>query len=287
METTNIQAKQNIKNISLIILGCLISSMGINMFIINAKLFSGGISGVGILLQYLTNIPAGYTVLLMNIPLLILSYIRLNKRFTIFSLVGTLCLSIFLLLTKDLSNLLAVHDTLFYCVYGGALMGAGHGLAYANHGSEGGMDIIVMLVKKKYDNFDVGQLGFITNCVIVGIGAVLNGITVALYTLIAMFISAYVTDKLIHGLSKKKVLFVITEKHGEICKYIQSQKYRGVALLDGQRISGEERKVLYCVVHVSALPEFKYAAQNIDKDVMISVMDASEVDGKGFDSNIL
>lgn len=287
MEPRSNWARQNIKNISLILIGCLISSIGVNMFIINAKLFSGGVSGIGILVQYLTNIPTGYTVLFINIPLLILSYIRLNKRFTIFSLIGTVGLSIFLLITKDLNNIIIANDVLFYCIFGGALIGAGHGLAYANHGSEGGIDIIVMLVKRKYGNFDVGQLGFISNCVIVGIGAMLNGITVALYTLIAMFISGYVTDKLIHGLSRKKVVFVITNKHKEVCNFIASQKYHGVAILDGHSIAGKERKVLYCVVHVSAIPEFKYAVQNIDKDVMLSVIDAAEVDGKGFDSNIL
>lgn len=287
MEPKNISTKHNIKNFTLIVLGCLISSIGANMFIINAKLFSGGLSGIAILFQYLVHIPAGYTILVLNIPLLLLSYKELNVRFTIFSFVGTLALSAFLILTKNMSNILTVHDTIFYCVYGGALMGAGHGIAYANHGSEGGMDIVVMLVKKKYDNFDVGQLGFISNCVIVAIGAMLNGMTIALYTLISMFISGYVTDKLIHGLSKKKVLFVITDKYDEVCKYIEEHKYRGAALLEGHKVSGKERKVLYCVIHVSALPEFKFEIQKIDKEAMISVIDASEVDGKGFDSNIL
>lgn len=287
MESKNIITKHNIKNFTLIVLGCFISSIGANMFIINAKLFSGGLSGIAILFQYLVHIPAGYTILVLNIPLLLLSYRELNIRFTIFSLVGTLALSVFLIVTKNMSNILTVHDTIFYCVYGGALMGAGHGIAYANHGSEGGMDIVVMLVKKKYDNFDVGQLGFIVNCVIVALGAILNGMTVALYTLISMYISAYVTDKLIHGLSKKKVLFVITDKYNEVCKYIEEQKYHGAALLEGYKVSGKERKVLYCVIHVSALPEFKFQIQKIDKEVMISVIDASEVDGKGFDSNIL
>lgn len=279
--------KQNIINCGMVVLGCLVAAIGVNMFVINARLFSGGVSGIAILLQYVTHIPAGYTVLVLNIPLLILSYRKLSLRFTLFSLVGTLSLSIFLIITRNLNSILIVHDTIFYCVYGGALMGAGHGIAFANHGSEGGMDIVIMLVKKKYDGFDVGQLGLITNGVVVSLGAILNGVTPALYTLISMYIAAYVTDKLIHGLSKKKVLFIITDKYLEVCKYIESQKYHGVALLEGKKTSGTERKVLYCVIHVSALPEFKYSLQKIDKDSMISVLDASEVDGKGFDYSIL
>jgi len=279
--------RQNIKNCVMVIIGCLVSAIGINMFVINAKLFSGGVSGVAILLQYMTHISAGYTVLILNIPLLVLSYRKLNLRFTLLSLVGTLSLSAFLIITKNLNSILTVQDTIFYCIYGGALMGVGHGIAYASHGSEGGMDIVVMLFKKKYSNSDVGQLGLITNCVVLSIGALLNGMTIALYTLISMYISAYITDKIIHGLSKKKVLFVVTDKYVEVCKYIERQKYHGVALLDGQKTSGTERKVLYCVIHISALPEFKYTVQRIDNDAMISVIDASEVDGRGFDYSIL
>ena len=109
-------------------------------------------------------VPAGYTVLLANIPLLALSYRRSNKRFTIFSMIGTVSLSLFLILTKNFNSIITIHDALLLCVYGGVFSGVGAGLAYSNHGSEGGMNIVVMLIKKKYDNFDVGQLGFFVNC---------------------------------------------------------------------------------------------------------------------------
>ncbi|HEY8889492.1 MAG TPA: YitT family protein [Clostridium sp.] len=287
MEVTTTRNKQNIKNAIFVIVGCLISAIGVNMFLVNAKLFSGGVSGLAILIQYAFKIPAGYTVLLANIPLLILSYMKLNKRFTIYSLIGTVSLSLFLVLTKNLSSILIVHDAILFCVYGGVLIGVGAGLAYSNHGSEGGMNIIVMLVKKKYDSFDVGQLGFIVNCIIVFLGMLINGITIALYTLMSMYITAFVTDKIIHGLSRKKVLLIITEKEAEVCGYITNSKHRGATILNGNDLSGKERKVIYCIVHVSKLPEFKYSVQKIDEDALISILDASEVDGKGFNSNIL
>lgn len=167
MKNNKIFNQQNIKNAIFVIVGCLLSAIGVNMFLVNAKLFSGGVSGIAILIQYALNVPAGYTVLLANIPLLVLSYRKLNKRFTIYSMIGTISLASFLLLTKNLSSILTVHDELLFCVYGGVLTGLGAGLAYSNHGSEGGMNIVVMLVKKKYDSFDVGQLGFIVNCVLV------------------------------------------------------------------------------------------------------------------------
>lgn len=287
MKASIIFNRQNIKNIALVISGCLISAIGVNLFLINAKLFSGGLSGVAILIQYAFQIPAGYTVLLGNIPLLILSYSRLNKRFTVYSTLGTLALSLFLVITQHLASIISVHDTLLLCVYGGILTGAGHGIAYANHGSEGGMDIVVMLVKKKYDSFDVGQLGFIVNCAIVFLGILLNGIPIALYTLMSMYISGFVTDKMIHGLSRKKVLLIITDKQQEVCDYITVNKYHGAAILEGKSIIGNERKVIYCIVHVSRLPAFKFALEKIDDNIFISILDASEVEGRGFNTSIL
>lgn len=287
METNMVFNKQNVKNAIFVIVGCLVSSIGVNMFLVSAKLFSGGVSGIAILVQYGLKFPAGYTVLIINIPLLALSYKKLNKRFTVYSTIGTISLSLFLLLTKNLGSIVPAHDTLLLCVYGGVLTGVGAGIAYSNHGSEGGMNIIVMLVKKKYDNLDVGQMGFIVNCIIVFFGMLLNGIAVALYTLMSMYIAAFVTDKMIHGLSRKKVLIIITEKEVEVCEYIATHRHRGTTLLNGTALTGQERKVIYCIVHVSRLPELKFAVLKIDGEALISIIDAAEVDGKGFSSSIL
>jgi len=287
VESNTIFNKQNIKNAVFVIAGCFVSAIGVNMFLVSAKLFSGGLSGIAILIQYALKFPTGYTVLLGNIPLLALSYRKLNKRFTAYSTIGTVSLSVFLLLTKNLGSIVTVHDTLLFCVYGGVLTGVGAGVAYSNHGSEGGMNIIVMLVKKKYDSFDVGQLGFIVNCIIVFFGMLLNGISVALYTLMSMYISAFVTDKMIHGLSRKKVLLIITDKENEVCEYISTHMHRGATLLNGKALTGQERNVIYCIVHVSKLPELKFAVLKIDGDALISIIDAAEVDGKGFNSSIL
>lgn len=287
MNVNTIFNKQNIKNAIFVIIGCLLSAIGVNLFLVNAKLLSGGVSGIAILIQYAFKIPSGYTVLLVNIPLLVLSYRELNKRFTAYSIIGTISLSLFLVLTKNLSSILTVQDTLLFCVYGGVLTGIGAGLAYSNHGSEGGLNIIVMLVRKKYASFDVGQLGFIVNCIIVFIGMLLNGIITALYTLMSMYIAGFVTDKLIHGLSKKKVSLIISDKEDEVCEYITKHMHHEATILDGKSLAGSERKILYCIVHISRLPEFKYSVKKIDKDALISIIDAAEVEGKGFDSNIL
>ena len=87
----------------LIFAGCIIASLGVNLFLVNAQLLSGGATGVALILQYLYNIPSGITVFLINIPLFFVSYKMLNKKFTLYSAVGMMSLSISLMITKPLS----------------------------------------------------------------------------------------------------------------------------------------------------------------------------------------
>jgi uncharacterized membrane-anchored protein YitT (DUF2179 family) len=287
MELTKIFTLRNLRHGFLVLFGCLLSAVGINMFLASAGLYSGGLSGIAILVQYSVGIPSGYIIGIANIPLLFLCFKKLNTRFTVFSVIGTITYSILLILTKNLQNVLSLHDTLLYCIYGGVLNGVGIGLAFSNHGSMGGFNIISMLVKRKYDNYDVGQIQFVANLVIVFIGVALHGLPIGLYTALSMFITSFITDKIIHGLSRKKVLFIITEKEQLVCAYIKANVQRGATLLHGETLAGAKRKILYCVVPLSHLPELKLAVLSIDPNSIISVVDAAEVDGKGYTTSIL
>ena len=148
-----------------IFVGCVIASLGVNLFLVNAQLLSGGATGIALILQYLAEVPSGITVFIINIPLFFVSYKMLNKRFTLYSAVGMISLSISLIITKPLSNLVKVDDILLYCIYGGVLCGLGYGLVFSRNGSTGGTDIITMVLRKKYSNFEIGKLSFGINCI--------------------------------------------------------------------------------------------------------------------------
>ena len=199
-------------DVVVIILGCFISSLGVNLFLSNAKLLSGGVTGIGLILQYLWNIPSGITVFILNIPLFIVSYKFLSKRFTIYTAIGMISFSTALMLTKPLSSLVQVDDTLLYCIYGGVLSGIGYGLVFFRNGSIGGTDIITMVVRKKYSNLDIGKVGFGFNLIIVTLAAFIFGLPKALYTLLSMFITSTILDKVLNGFTSKKLLLVLTEK---------------------------------------------------------------------------
>ena len=207
----NMPKSEFIKKSLMISMGSIISSIGVNLFIIPSKLLSGGLSGVSLIIHYLFNIPMGLLLLLLNIPLLILSILKIDKKFTLFTVIGTLSLSLGLIITEPLTLLLSpVSDVnrLLYCIYGGAIGGLGSGVVFSNQGSTGGIDIISVLAKRKY-NMDIGMASFAINLIIVTIGSIFFGIIVGLYTLISMYISSAVMDRVLKGFSRQKMLIIV------------------------------------------------------------------------------
>lgn len=275
--------KDNFVDILFIILGSFIGSIGINMFLMHARLLSGGVTGIALIFQYLFKIQAGYSILLLNIPLFVLSALKLNKKFTIYSIIGTLTLALSLILTHPVANILNINDNLLYCLYGGVVNGIGFGLVFAHNGSNGGFDIIIMLIRKKYTNLNIGELAFAINLIIVLISSVIFGLPTALYTLIAMFITSFVLDNVVKGLSQKKLVLIITEKEEEIAALIMTQLHRGVTNIYGEgAYTKKQRKILYCIIPLSQLPELKIIVKTIDNMAFLTIADASEVEGKGY-----
>lgn len=266
-----------------IFLGCIIASLGVNLFLVNAQLLSGGATGVALILQYLSEIPSGISVFIINIPLFFLSYKMLSKRFTLYTAIGMISLSVALIITKPLSHLIKVEDILLYCIYGGVLCGLGYGLVFSRNGSTGGTDIITMVVRKKFSNFEIGKLSFSINCVIIFIGALIFGLPKALYTLISIFVQGAIVDKVINGFNSKKLLLILTEKEDDIIQYVIKDMNRGVTSLIAEgEYTHKLKKMLYIAVTSSQMVHLKSKILRIDPKAFITIIDVSEVNGKGF-----
>lgn len=286
---TNTDFKDLVQKIVLIILGSLIISVAVNLFVIPNMLLSGGLSGIGLMVQYIFNIPMGITILLLNIPLLILSILKINKKFTAYTVLGTISLSLFLILTSPLNNVLApVEESyrLLYCIYGGVLSGIGIGIVLSNEGSTGGLDIIAIYAKKKYD-IEIGIMSFALNFLIVAVGSILFDFKVGLYTLIAMYITSAVMERVLNGLNRRKMLLIVSEKEKEVSDAIMNSFNRGMTILYGEGAYTSHRKnVMYCVVSLRQLPQIKRVIKVIDEEAFISIIDIAEVQGNGFKSPI-
>lgn len=275
--------KHFIIDIIIIIIGCFISSLGINLFLSKAKLLSGGVTGIALTIQYLTGLTSGFTVFLLNIPLFFISYKLLNKRFTIYTAIGMTSFSLALIITRPLSTLINVNDILLYCIYGGVLSGIGGGLVFCRNGSTGGIDIITMVIRKKYSNFEIGKLNFTFNLIIVSIAAIIFGLPQALYTLISMFIQSTILDKVLNGFTSKKLLLILTEKESDIINYVIKDLHRGITSLMAEGgYTGSKKRLLYVAVTSSQMIYLKRKILNIDPKAFITIIDVSEVNGQGF-----
>lgn len=267
----------------IIFIGCFIASIGVNLFLVNAQLLSSGVTGIALMIQYSIKIKSGISIFIINIPLLLLSYKYLKKRFTIYSVFGMISLSLSLLITERLPHISSINDSLIYCIYGGVLCGLGYGLVFSRNGSTGGVDIISMIIKQKYSNFEIGKLGFAINCLIISISAFLFELSKALYTLISIFIQAIILDKVLNGFNSKKLLLIISEKDDDIVEYVIKEMTRGVTSLVAEgEYTHQYRKMLYIAVTSNQMVSLKSKILKIDPKAFITIIDVAEINGKGF-----
>ncbi|OOM73520.1 YitT family protein [Clostridium sp. BL-8] len=282
--STYYKYKRNLVDVIFIFLGCMIASAGVNLFLVHAKLLSGGATGVALILEYTLKVPAGIVVFLINVPLLILSYKKLDRSFTIYTTIGMLCLSFSLMITKSFAYFINLDgDLLIYCIYGGVLCGIGYGLVFLRRGSTGGTDIITMLIRKRFSNFNIGSLGFSLNLIIVTAGAIIFGIQQALYTIISLFIQSLVLDRMLKGFNSRKLLLILTRKEEEIIEFVIKDLNRGITSLFAEgEYTHDRKKMLYCIVSSHQMIDLKSAIHSIDPSAFITIIDISEVRGKGF-----
>lgn len=279
--------KKNIKELIFIILGCLIISIGVNLFLGNAELLSGGVTGIALILQKLTGVQVGFLTLLINIPLFICSIVKLNKKFTLYSLVGIISLSLSLIITGSFSTLITIDDKLLLSLYGGILNGLGSGIVLLNHGSTGGLDIITMLVKQKDPNKRLSTISFSINFLIILVGSFIFGLSNTLYTLISIYITSFVLDKVLQGFNSSKLVFIITNKEEDLTKCIINSLSRGVTKISGKgAYTDNEKDILFCVLPNTQIPDLKNIIEEYDPNAFLTISDASEIVGKGFKRNL-
>lgn len=272
---------------SLITLGALIMAVGYVFFIAPNKIVPGGVYGIGIVLNHLIGIPVGLTGLAFNIPLTIIGVRVLGPRFGVKTIVGFILASIFI----DGLTLIYGHEPLvpgemlLSSIFGGVLIGFGLGLIFKSKATSGGSTIIAMIMSK-YTRLPIGQTLMVVDSVIVFVGLVAFGDwTIPLYSLIVIYITGKVIDGVLQGVSYEKTLFIISEKYQEISEKIMVDLNRGGTFLEGKGMyKQDEKKIIFVNVsrrEVAILQDFIH---DVDPDAFVTVIDASEILGKGFKS---
>lgn len=280
---------------SLILIGSFVLAAGYVYFITPHKIVPGGVYGIAIVVHYLTEgvfsfwpngIPIGLFGLVLNIPLTIAGIKILGPRFGVKTIVGFVLASAFIDLIAYLrpdSYAPLVTDVLLSCIYGGVLIGVGLGLIFKSRATSGGSDIIAMIIAK-YTKIQLGRLMIYVDSVIVLLGlAVFQDWHIPLYSLIVIFITGRAIDLILEGADYNKALLIVSKKHREIKEKILTDLERGGTYLKGEGMfTGEEKQIIYTVVSRREVAILEEYISRIDPEAFITVMDAREILGEGF-----
>ena len=282
MRLTSILIKWNPLKYLGIMAGCLVAASSINLFVVPSNLLTGGVTGIAIIFYFLAGLPIGVQTLAYNVPLLIASYKLLGKSYTIDVVIGTLMFSFALDATKFLSGMLTVDDMMLASIYGGIFNGIGYGIVFRMNGSTGGFDILGAIFKKYY-SMDIGSVIFGFNCLIVAVAGVLFNITSAMFTLICMYVTSQMTNKVIDGFNQRKAILIISDHAKDIADGIIADIGRGVTFLNGEgAYTGDPKKIVMVVVSMTQLAKIKIVVNTVDKNAFMMILAASEVQGRGF-----
>lgn len=275
--------------IILLVIGTLILAVAINLFFLPNNLSTGGASGIALIIYYLYKVPVGLTVILINIPLFVIALKDLGWKFCSKAIIGTTLLSLFLELTSGVGNLIKIEQDLFLgCIFGGLLNGIGLSLVFKADGSTGGSDLLAQIIYKKRPVSSIGQILLVIDCfVIITNAIVFNSISIALYSVIAMYISKKTTDIIFEGVDYTKAVNIISKSGDKIAREIIEKTDRGVTTSKCIGVyTNEEYIHVISVVTVPQLPMVKKIARSIDKGAFIYISDTREVLGLGFKQNV-
>lgn len=282
MRLTSILIKWNPLKYLGIMVGCLVAASSINLFVVPSSLLTGGVTGIAIIFYFLTGLPIGVQTLAYNVPLLIASYKLLGKKYTIDVVIGTLMFSFALDATKFLNGMLPVEEMMLASIYGGIFNGIGYGIVFRMNGSTGGFDILGAIFKKYY-SMDIGSVIFGFNCLIVVVAGALFSVNSAMFTLICMYVTSQMTNKVIDGFNQRKAILIISDKAKDIADGIIADIGRGVTFLNGEgAFTGDPKKIVMVVISMTQLAKIKIVVNTVDKNAFMMILSASEVQGRGF-----
>lgn len=265
-------------NLGLIAVGSALCAVAINGILIPRHFLSGGFTGLALILHYiLPSLPLGGIYFLLNMPNYAFGWKYVGRRFFVYSVAG---MFIFSAAIQGIHVALPVYDQLLSAILAGIIVGIGSGIILKSLGSAGGTDILSVILVKRF-SIRLGTTILAFNSIILGAAALLFSLEKALYTLIYLYISSYMVNLVVTGLSQRKAVFVISPQWKGISQRIMEDIQRGVTIIEGQgAFSGQEQHILYTVITFRELPRLKSLVRSLDPNAFMVVSETLEVMGK-------
>ena len=273
--------KEALKKSALFVIGCLISSLSYNLFYVPNNFVGGGLGGFGIVLNHFFDFDPKMVILIGNFIFIMISIYCLGFRKSLLSIIGATTSTLFVYLTADFPEMInfSFDNVLLYVLAAGVVGGFGEALVYKAGFNTGGTSIIALIIQH-YRKKPLGTLIRNISFIIIFLGGLAFGYTSVMYSLIITFISTYMVDKMLIGISASKTFFIQTSKQEEVKDFIIKIIESGVTEFDSHgAYSHKKKKILMCVVPTERYTLLKSAITEIDPEAFIVVSDCYEVLG--------
>ena len=280
IEHRRLTKRKIFQRILLITLGAALMAVGLEIFLVPNNVIDGGITGISIMLSYITGWKLGVFIFILNIPFFFIGYKQIGKTFALSTLYGIIVLSIGTTLLHPVPAF--TQDILLATVFGGIVLGMGVGMVIRYGGSLDGTEILAILFNNKLP-FSVGEIIMFFNLFILGCAGFVFSWDRAMYSLIAYFVAYKTIDITITGLDESKSVWIISDNAKQIGDAILNRLGRGVTYINGEgAYSGDDKKVIFCVINRLEEAKLKEIVTENDDSAFLAVADIAEVRGGRF-----
>lgn len=271
---------KELKNLLLISLGAYLLAFGVTFFLIPVNIATGGTPGMSIILHYLTDIPTALAMVLINIPLVLAGLKFIDFRFAARTVVAIILTATFVDLLPKIISFSPIDSILLSTIYGGVCIGAGIGIVMKGQASAGGTTIVAQIVAR-YSSFRSAQvIIFFDMIIIIAVAIVFKDMELALWSLIGIYVTTKVIDKILTGAVAEKVVHIISNQTDSIGLAISEDLGRDGTILTGENlIEQNDQKILLAVIGARQIPKLQTIVLSRDKNAIVLVMDASEMIG--------
>ena len=269
-----------IRDISFVLIGAFVLAFSVNYFIIPNMLSEGGVIGLTVILVYLFDWSPGVVNFALNAGLVIVGYKFFTKRALTYTALSVVSVAVFLLVTEGWSSPIE-DDPLLAALFAGVFIGLGLGLMLRSGGTAG--TTVIAQIMHQVFGFSVSGVVLFIDLVIIAGSAFVIGQERAMYTLVAVYISAKVIDMVLEGPNARSAVMIISNKSEELLEVITERMARGVTVLEGRGgYSKMNKQVLYIVVNKREIVRLRKIVDTIDQDAYITVHRVQEVYGRGY-----
>lgn len=280
--------KANLKTFLLVNLGVLLLTTGVYFFKLPNHFSTGGVSGLSIILGSVTPLSTATLMSIINVLLLVLGYLFLGREFGFWT---TYCSLMYSLETWLLERIYPMthpftdQPVLELC-FAMMLPAVGSALLFNCNASSGGTDIVAMILKKYTSISDIGKALFVSDSVIALSSVFFFGIETGMFSILGLFLKAFVVDSVIESINLCKFFSIVTSKPDEICDFIIKELHRSSTVVDGQgAYSHQDRKVVMTACRRGEAVRLRQKCKEVDPHSFMFITNTSEIIGKGFRSD--